>query len=424
MNHDRQLTWKIKQQIRKFSDRLSEGLNRPQRRFVGEMVYGIQAAQDVKVSNMARSLNESIALIKTENRLCRNLADVDLTDWINRRLCWEGAGRVDAETVLALDLSDLRKDYAKRMEHLAGVRDGSKGETAKGYWLCEVVAAHPYGEAITPLYGELYSQAAEDFDSENAQLLKAVHTVNQATGGLGIWTVDRGGDRRALLLPFIDEKRLFVIRQKGDRDILLPSGSKRPVAEAAQWCSVSLKRDVTVEREGQRVVHHLRLGSLAVRLPERPDVPLWLVVIRGFGQEPILLLTNVPPSPDRNHAGWIADLYLTRWKCEETFRYLKQSYNLEDVRVRSYVALRNLYALVHAVAYFVSVVMGTKSKLNLVFKKVCEKAKRFYEIAVFFQYAVAEGIHRVLFGSRSGPNIAASKPESPQLLFAFAQPPN
>jgi len=74
------------------------------------------------------------------------------------------------------------------------------------------------------------------------------------------------------------------------------------------------------------------------------------------------------------------------------------------VRVRSYTALRNTYALAHAILYFVSVVIGTKAKLNLVFKKVCEKARRFCEIATFFQYAAADGIHRLLLASRTGPH--------------------
>ena len=47
--------------------------------------------------------------------------------------------------------------------------------------------------------------------------------------------------------------------------------------------------------------------------------------------------------------------------------------------------------------------VGAKAKLNVIFKRVCEKAKRFYEIATFFQYAVADGIHRLLFAARSRP---------------------
>jgi len=423
MNDDSRLSGKIKRQITQFAGRLTDGWAKPLRRFVGQMLYGIQAAEDVKVSNIARSLNEKVRLIKTENRLCRNLAREDLTERINRFLMWEGAGVVEADTVLALDLGDLRKEYAEKMEYLATVRDGSTGELANGYWLCACLAAHPYGERILPLYGELYSCAAEGFQSENAEMLRAIERISQATGQRGIWAIDRGGDRREILKPLIDGRLRFVVRQDGDRHILLPGGRKYAVREAARWCVTDIERSVEVEHDGRRMRLVLRLGAMEVRLPERSYTPLWLVVIRGFGQEPIMLLTNVAPAKDREHATWIGDVYLTRWKCEEAYRFTKQAYRLEDVRVRSYVALRNMYALVMAVLYFVSVVIGAKAKLSLIFKRVCEKARRFYEIATFYQYAVADGIHRLLFASGGGPAPPPPPADPGQLLLAFAKPP-
>ena len=423
MADDSRLAGKIKAQITRFAGRLTEGWPKTLRRFVGQALYGIQAAEDVKVSNIARALAEAIPLIKTENRLCRNLAREDLTDRINRFLAWEGAGAVQEDTVLALDLGDLRKEYAKAMEHLATVRDGSTGELAQGYWLCEVIAAHPYGDRIVPLYGELYSQEAESFESENAEMLRAIERVSQATDKRGIWAIDRGGDRRKILIPLLDQGLRFVVRRDGDRHVLLASGEKCSASEAARRCPTPIERTVEVERDGRRKTLTLHLGSMPVKLPERVYTPLWLVVIRGFGEQPILLLTNVAPTKDRPHAVWIADIYLTRWKCEEAYRFTKQAYRLEDVRVRSYVAIRNVYALVTAVLYFVSVVIGTKAKLNLIFKRVCEKARRFYEIATFYQYAVADGIHRLLFASPGGP-LPPPPPRDPgQLLLAFAKPP-
>src|SRR5579859_5906550 len=49
---------------------------------------------------------------------------------------------------------------------------------------------------------------------------------------------------------------------------------------------------------------------------------------------------------------WIAQIYLTQWKIEETFRFIKQSYRLEDLRVRRYHRLKNLVLLMTAAAYF------------------------------------------------------------------------
>ncbi len=183
MGDDSRLRGKVKAQITRFASQWSAGWRKPLRRFAREMLYGIQAAEDVKVSEIARSLGEPIRLLKTETRLCRNLAGTDLTDRINRFLAWQGAGRVGPETVLALDLGDLTKPYAKAMEHLARVRDGSTGQLARGYWLCEVVAAEVCGDRIVPLYGELYSHMAEGFESENAHLWRAIGRVSEATGG-------------------------------------------------------------------------------------------------------------------------------------------------------------------------------------------------------------------------------------------------
>jgi len=423
MRNDSKLASKIKAQISRFAHRLTDRFGKVERRFVSEMLYGIQAAKDLKVSEIARSLNEKIALIQTEKRLCRNLARKEITGAVNRWTCWEGAGEVDQDTVLAIDLSDVRKTYAKKMEYLGGIRDGSTGEFGKGYWLCEVVAAHPYGEKIVPLYGELYAHQAEEFSSENDQLLKAIRAVACATERRGIFALDRGGDRSKIIKPLIDGELRFVIRQDGDRHVILPGGRKCAVARAARWCKVTTERTVEVEREGYREKKHLRIGSLSVRLPERAKEPLWLVTVRGLAPHPILLLTNVPPTLGRDHAAWIGDVYLTRWKCEEAYRFLKQSYNLEDVRVRSYTGLRNSYALLHAIFYFVSMVIGRKAKLNLIFKKVCEKAKRFYEVAAFYQYAVADGIHRLLFACRTGPRRSERRSAEAQLILGFARPP-
>ena len=92
-------------------------------------------------------------------------------------------------------------------------------------------------------------------------------------------------------------------------------------------------------------------------------------------------------------------------------------------RVHSYAALRNMYVLVQAVFYFVGVVIGTKAKLSLIFKRVCEKAKRFYEVATFFHYAVADGIHRLLFATRLAFRLSPSRREDVQRRLEFVRPP-
>jgi hypothetical protein len=71
--HDSKIQSRLKAQLTKFCSELCAGLSRPLEKFACQMMFGIQASQDVKLSNIARSLKEEIPLIETEKRLSRNL---------------------------------------------------------------------------------------------------------------------------------------------------------------------------------------------------------------------------------------------------------------------------------------------------------------------------------------------------------------
>ena len=127
------------------------------------MLFGIQASQDVKLSSIARSLKEEIPLIKTEDRLSRNLKTAKLEAELTSQLASMTSQRVEHNTVLYLALSDIRKEYARKMEYLAPVHDGNTGQVHAGYWLCAITGAEVNGSEILPLYQKLYSAEARDF---------------------------------------------------------------------------------------------------------------------------------------------------------------------------------------------------------------------------------------------------------------------
>jgi hypothetical protein len=419
VEHNSKIAGRIKAQITRFGHKISDGYKKPLRKWMIQMFYGIQASKDVKLSNIARSLNEEIPLIKTETRLSRNLGRMDLTEPINGKLIAEGGRRIQQETVIALDISDLDKPYAEKMEYLAWVRDGSTGETkSKGYWLIDVLGADVEGEDLIPLYGELYSQEANNFRSENRQILNAVDRVMEGIGPKGIWAIDRGGDRSRLFKGFLERKLRFVVRLVGDRDLILRDGQKKNSLKIAWGCHCPHQRALKIEKDGETKKKTISVGQIRVKLPFSGQ-PLFLVVVKGFGEKPMMLLTNVTA---KSQGGMrILEIYLTRWKCEESYRFIKQAYNLEDVRVLSYTALRNMMVLVQAVFYFVSAELGKNLKLNILLKKLFEKAKRFFEIPEFRQYAIADGIYKILFSSQTGIFPQWIKQQrTGQLLFPFA----
>ena len=71
--HDAKIRSRLKAQLTKFAAELCTDLSKPLAKFVCHMLFGIQASQDVKLSNIARALKEEIAMIDTEKRLSRNL---------------------------------------------------------------------------------------------------------------------------------------------------------------------------------------------------------------------------------------------------------------------------------------------------------------------------------------------------------------
>jgi hypothetical protein len=122
-----------------------------------------------------------------------------------------------------------------------------------------------------------------------------------------------------------------------------------------------------------------------------------MVIVKGFGNTPMFLLTNLPLNLyDKNQVWQVVEIYLTRWKCDESYRYIKQSYNLEDIRVRGYNSIRNMVSLVLAVAYFATVYLGKSIKLMISVQKILLLSKRFFGVPTFFNYAIADGITELL----------------------------
>ncbi len=411
---------KMREHLEAFSGRLSASLCKPAQRFVGEALYGIAARGSVRLSEIGRSLEEPIPLIKTETRLSRNLARPELSS-VGDAVLAEGAGRIGKRTLLVLDLSDIAKPYAEKMEHLARVRDGSTGTIADGYWLTHVIGVENEDNAIVPLYAALYSQKAPDFVSENAEILTAVRTVAAACHGRGVWVVDRGGDRGELYAPFIDEGHSFIVRNKGDRHLLIghsPAGEAKAAAvDLAASCPMHYATHIVREEQGQEVAYRLDYGFRRVRLPNHPQVPLWLVVVRGLGEKPLMLLTNMELRRDRKTLWWVVSAYFTRWRIEETIRFIKQSYDLEDIRVMTYRRLQNMVVLVNAVAFFTASVIGTRMKLEILATHLITASKRLFGIPDFRYYAIADGMREVC--ARSPRRVVRPPERIPQLAFSF-----
>ena len=108
--------------------------------------------------------------------------------------------------------------------------------------------------------------------------------------------------------------------------LLAQAALLRPVAQRGASISSAGKvchADV-VRHSGRQDVKLSNIGRAldeAIPLTKRAE-KLWLVVIAGFGQQPIVLMTNLKMRTlESESLWWTAQIFWTRWKVEETFRH-------------------------------------------------------------------------------------------------------
>ena len=391
---------KLREQIVHFSGELSAGLPKVVRRFVAEMIFGIQARGSVRLTEVGRALGEKISLKKTEGRLSRQLGRKHLGAEIQHRLIDYAAGRIEDDTLLVLDLSDVTKKYARKMENLARVRDGSAKELANGYWWLSIVGANTKGTKVVPLYGRLYSQWEPGHRSENEEIRAGIRAVSDGVERRGIWVMDRGGDRGYLYNYLLANKLRFLVRIKGIRSLRTVSGISSAV-DLARSCPMLFNETIVREEAGQERLVHLSCGLRKVRLPERRE-DLTLVVVKGFGEEPLMILTNLNIRRSRKSIWHVVLSYITRWRIEDLIRFVKQSYRLEDVRCLTYRRLQALMVLVTTAAYFAAVYLGFRMKLRVLAGHVLRASRRIFGIPDFRLYALADGIRQFLYSQTKG----------------------
>ncbi len=147
---------------------------KPGRRFVEQMIYGIQAGGDVKLSEIARPLNERIPLPETETRLSRNLADDGLEQGLRADIAKMGATRVHKDKRLLIDPTDVHLygtgggDFFSHKSHQGSGTEiaDSGGAISKSYTYDAF--GRKYFETGAPLTNEFaYSDAGQTRPSSN-----------------------------------------------------------------------------------------------------------------------------------------------------------------------------------------------------------------------------------------------------------------
>ena len=397
--NDSIIAFRTKEQLRNFLGKVFTHFSKPKKKFMAEMLYGIQASGDTQLSSIMRAINNDTSMrYAVEKRLSRNISDETIGNEINKAILAEGAKHVKEDTLLLVDPTEIRKEFGLKMENITMVRDASRSSKegkevlVHGYQGCMAVACQNGKRKTVPLALKLWSSRAEGYKGENDEVLKIITTIMIATGGKGILVYDRGGDRPAFYKAFIDNGWDFIVRMTG-RSVLSWKGL-HGIQDLARQCIMRHNHHVEFDSHGKECNVQISFGAMPVRLPMHPDKELHMVVVKGFGQEPMMLLTSLPVNGSFESMWRIVEGYLTRWRIEETIRFIKQAYSFENIRVHFYRGIQNMASIVLATAYFASVWLGRHLKREVLAEHLEALSQRLSKVPEFANYAIADGIKR------------------------------
>jgi len=409
------LSSNLKRGLVRFCETICKGLTRPEFKFVSQMVYGLLCSQSCHLSKIARALEESITLKKTIDRLSRNLSEFSNADKLFRSFIKKAKGCISEKTILIIDDGDITKPCSVKLEGLRRVHDGSKGGTGIGYLMFDVTALTPEQKAPICVYSRVFSAAEEGFISADDEVLKALQFLREHFGIKNVRALDRGFDANIYYEEFIDHKEKFVIRAKTNRSVLHKGALVNIMKLTDQYKGkYSLKF-----RKKDGMLADCKISIIPIRLPCRPETDLNLIVCRGIGQNPMLLITNMKNDDDRI-AVTVTKVYLMRWRIEEFHGFKKQQFGFEDFRVRSLQSIRNLDTLLNIAIGYIGM-LSEKSDESPSVLELIQISKRIYGVPKFKFYAISDGIFAVFARSGQGISFLLRKKPKPLQLSLFKE---
>ncbi|MBE3087457.1 MAG: transposase, partial [Bacteroidetes bacterium] len=349
MSNVHDLAPEIQKRVNGFTIFLSKhGFSRPEVKNIGSLLHGMLKKRDVHVSVLGRSLEEPITPKKTEERLHRNLRRKGLDRRLLEANAVKHSAAIRRKRFCIIDVSDIQKQYATKMEGLGRVRDGDKsGRDAMVignglYWINGVMADE---SGILPVYSEIYGldHEGKEHTSENSKILEITDMVH-ALHAEAIHVMDRGGDRSSIIDCFVENERLFIIRGQDQRSLMLHQDSEK----------LTNIEDIAKKTRTNHSYKSLRKGEwfdVGIRRVYYSKTPLWLVVARRRRGGLSWYLTNIKGTRCEI-MDTVMEGYGYRWRVEEYHRQIKQDYGLEKICLRTYNAIKNMGVLVTIAASF------------------------------------------------------------------------
>lgn len=284
----------------------------------------------------------------------------------------EGAAQLAeaSELTLILDGMELRRAGADAQESLMQVRD-LDGRLVNGYRSFNVLGMGADGERGL-LYHRLFSSEEAGFRSENTEWRQALAETEACLKGYGgpqTWVMDRGFDNDEVWWWIWNHSESHVVWRASHMGRIVlwctPDGCWEERYLDATFAHLrrmaTAETTLTVRMPGQKraarqpVLVDVAAVPIRVYAPQdkerTKDVWCVQVAVRNARQDPWVLLTDWPVT-DEASALRIFRFYRKRWAVEDTFKFIKSAFGIEEVQMLKLKAVRTLVALAWVAAAF------------------------------------------------------------------------
>jgi hypothetical protein len=213
--------------FKQFADKLTEGVSVPEAKFIRDILCGIIFSRDLILTHVGSSVPDGRSIAATAKRFRRHLVSEGTVVRPELGNYWSYLrSRLKTGCLFTVDITDLSKPRARKLEYLAYVHDGDKDTIVPGYWCLEICVLDKDG-ILWPVVFLPFSVQTELTTTFPLTVMRMLSELDEYFGDLhGVYVFDRGFDSRGYMETFCGDSRHFVIRQRGDRDVILPNGTR------------------------------------------------------------------------------------------------------------------------------------------------------------------------------------------------------
>lgn len=397
MNNYTALNNKLLDEISNFTSKLSKGLGKVDTHFLCDVINGIVSNNSIILSDIARSTGMD-NIKKGVERLERHLDSYDdIAHVVNENYISLVKPLINPRKLYFVDGGDITKNDNTKFENMGYVLDGSNEHTlARGYKIFEIDTIDNSNQPLN-LISDLSTSDKKLNDSnkelsENTEWIKRINLVSKLYGK-GTFIMDRGFDGAILMEKTIEMGNDFIIRARNLKRHVYVNGDKTTISNLARKHKGYYKFDTKIDG----ITTHLKVSAVNVTIKHQDAKNinkklLTLVLVKGFGGTDayMALITSRQVSGKDNVLQVLRD-YMLRWKIEENFKFKKQQYGLEKIKVRRYKRIQALNDLLSMVMTFNNII-----NLTALGKTLRKEINQIRTNIHMWLYRLTDGIKKII----------------------------